>query len=48
MTLNYHYIQKQASPRKSAFSVDVSGLSKGVYLLKLSAGDKEAITKMIK
>jgi hypothetical protein len=39
---------KQASPCKAAFSVDVSGLSKGVYLLKLSAGDKEAITKMIK
>lgn len=39
---------KQASPRKAAFSVDVSGLSKVVYLLKLSAGDKEATTKMIK
>lgn len=39
---------KQASPRKAAFSVDVSGLSKGVYLVKLNAGDREAITKMIK
>jgi hypothetical protein len=39
---------KQASPRKAAFSVDVSGLSKGVYLVKLNAGDREATTKMIK
>jgi len=39
---------KQASPYKAAFSVDVSGLSKGVYLVKLNAGDREATTKMIK
>ncbi|MDG1824225.1 MAG: T9SS type A sorting domain-containing protein [Flavobacteriaceae bacterium] len=39
---------KQASPHKAAFSVDVSGLSKGVYLVKLNAGDREATTKMIK
>lgn len=39
---------KQASPQKTAFSVDVSGLSKGVYLVKLNTGDREATTKMIK
>jgi hypothetical protein len=39
---------KQASPHKAAFSVDVSGLSKGVYLVKLNAGDRQATTKMIK
>lgn len=39
---------KQASPHKAAFSVDVSGLSKGVYLVKLNPGDREATTKMIK
>ena len=39
---------QEASPHKATFSVDVSGLSKGVYLLKLSAGNKEATTKMIK
>lgn len=39
---------KQATPNKSNFSLDVADLSKGVYLVKLNAGDKEATTKLIK
>ena len=41
-------IVKQASPSKANFSLDVADLSKGVYLVKLNAGDKEATTKLIK
>jgi hypothetical protein len=41
-------VVKQANPNKSNFDLDVSDLSKGAYLVKLSAGDKEATTKLIK
>lgn len=41
-------IVKQATPNKSNFDLDVADLSKGVYLVKLSAGDIEATTKLIK
>lgn len=39
---------KQANPNKSEFSLDVADLSKGAYLVKLNAGNKEATTKFIK
>jgi hypothetical protein len=39
---------KQANPNKSNFSLNVSNLSKGVYLVKLNAGNKENTTKLIK
>lgn len=41
-------IVKQATPNRSNFDLDVANLSKGVYLVKLNAGDKEATTKLIK
>jgi hypothetical protein len=41
-------IVKQASPSKANFSLDVADLSKGVYFVKLNAGNKEATTKLIK
>ena len=41
-------VVKESSPEKSDFSLNVSGLSKGVYLVKLNSGDKEATTKLIK
>ena len=41
-------IVKQATPNKANFDLDVADLSKGVYLVKLSAGDIEATTKLIK
>lgn len=39
---------KQANPNKSKFSLNVADLSKGVYFVKLNAGNKEATTKLIK
>ena len=39
---------KQLNPNKSEFSLNVSDLSKGAYLVKLNAGNKEATTKFIK
>lgn len=41
-------VVKQATPNKANFSLDVADLSKGVYIVKLNAGDKEAMTKLIK
>lgn len=41
-------IVKQATPNKANFDLDVADLSNGVYLVKLSAGDIEATTKLIK
>lgn len=41
-------VVKESSPEKSDFSLNVSNLSKGVYLVKLNSGDKEATTKLIK
>lgn len=41
-------VVKESSPEKSDFSLNVSNLSKGVYLVKLNAGNKEATTKLIK
>ena len=41
-------IVKQASPNRNNFDLDVANLSKGVYLVKLNAGNKEATTKLIK
>ena len=38
----------EANPNKENFDLDVTGLSKGVYLVKLNAGNKEATTKLIK
>lgn len=38
----------EANPNKENFNLDVTGLSKGVYLVKLNAGNKEATTKLIK
>lgn len=38
----------QHTPNKTDFSLNVSNLSKGVYLVKLNSGDKEATTKLIK
>lgn len=39
---------KQANPNTSEFNLDVADLSKGAYLVKLNAGNKEATTKFIK
>lgn len=39
---------QQTTPNKANFSLNVADLSKGVYLVKLNAGDKEATTKLIK
>lgn len=39
---------KQANPNNTNFNLDVADLSKGIYLLKLNAGDKEATAKLIK
>ena len=39
---------KQQISNNKEFSLDVSDLSKGIYLVKLSSGDKEAVTKFIK
>jgi hypothetical protein len=39
---------KQANPNTADFSLDVADLSKGVYFVKLNAGDREATTKLIK
>ena len=39
---------QQATPNKANFSLNVADLSKGVYLVKLNAGNKEATTKLIK
>ena len=41
-------VVKELSPEKSDFSLNVSNLSKGVYLVKLNSGDKEATTKLVK
>ena len=38
----------EANPNKVNFDLDVTGLSKGVYLVKLNAGNKEATTKLVK
>jgi len=37
-----------AAPNKSEFSLDVSHLNKGVYMVQLKAGDKETTLKVIK
>ena len=39
---------KQANPNSSEFSLNVAGLSKGAYLVRLNAGDKQATAKLIK
>lgn len=39
---------KQQISNNKEFSFDVSDLAKGVYLVKLSSGEKEAVTKFIK
>lgn len=39
---------KQQISNNKEFSLDVSDLAKGVYLVKLSSGEKEAVTKFIK
>ena len=39
---------KQQISNNKEFSLDVSDLVKGVYLVKLSSGEKEAVTKFIK
>jgi hypothetical protein len=41
-------VVKESTPDKSDFSLNVSNLSKGAYLVKLNAGKKEATTKFIK
>ena len=41
-------IVMQANPSKQNFVLNVANLSKGVYLVKLNAGSKEATTKLIK
>ena len=41
-------IVMEANPNKMNFDLDVTDLSKGVYLVKLNAGNKEATTKLIK
>ena len=41
-------VVEESSPEKSDFSLNVSNLSKGVYLVKLNSGDKESTTKLIK
>lgn len=39
---------KQQISNNKEFSLDVSDLSKGIYLVKLTSGEKEAVTKFIK
>lgn len=39
---------KQQISNNKEFSLDVSDLSRGIYLVKLSSGEKEAVTKFIK
>ena len=39
---------KQSNPNKSSFRLNINDLNKGVYLIKLNAGDKESTTKLIK
>ena len=39
---------KQDNPNNTNFNLDVADLSKGIYLIKLNAGDKEFTTKLIK
>ena len=39
---------KQQISNNKEFSLDVSDLAKGIYLVKLTSGDKEAVTKFIK
>ena len=39
---------QQATPNKANFSLNVADLSKGVYLVKLNAGNKEATLKLAK
>ena len=39
---------KQANPNTSEFNLDVADFSKGAYLVKLNAGNKEATTNFIK
>ena len=41
-------IVKEETPNKQNFELDVENISKGVYLVKLNSGDKEATTKLIK
>lgn len=38
----------EVSPSKANFNLDVSHLSKGIYLVKISAGNKEATLKLAK
>ena len=38
----------EAKPNKENFDLDVTDLSKGVYLVKLNVGNKETTTKLIK
>jgi len=38
----------QATPKAASFSLDVSNLNKGMYLVSLKAGDKEMTTKLVK
>ena len=39
---------KQQISNNKEFSLDVSELAKGIYLVKLTSGEKEAVTKFIK
>ena len=39
---------KQQISNNKEFSLDVSDLAKGIYLVKLTSGEKEAVTKFIK
>ena len=41
-------IVKQLTPNKERFNLNIRDLSKGVYLVKLNAGEKESTTKLIK
>lgn len=41
-------IVKLSSPNKEVFNFNISDLSNGVYLVKLNAGDKESLIKIIK
>ena len=38
----------QHTPNKTDFRLNVSDLSKGVYLVKINSGDREATTKLVK
>lgn len=38
----------QHTPNKTDFRINVSDLSKGVYLVKINSGDREATTKLVK